>query len=494
MDHGHATATHLAHALPLSLGQLAIALNGMQEAVLIQDAANTIVFVNDSAARLCGFASVAAMRSVPLATVIERFELLDESGDPFPVSALPARRVFAGEAVAEALLRWRITATGEERWTHDRAIPIPDAQGGVQYALSVFRDITERKAVEEAAHASEARYRGLFEGVADAVLVFDAEGRYIDANEAATVIYGESRAELLQRRIGSTPAMREESLRDFAQLTRAGAFRGETLLHRRDGTTVPIESRTSAVHLPDGSTIYVTVMRDMSERARAEEERQRLIAMVVHELRNPLSALIGYAELLQRREQYDARTVGTIIAQGKRMERLTLDLRESMRTEAGMLALDRAPVDIAALVHAAIEQAQITTTAHTIHADIAEGLPPGNWDADRVAQVLGNLLLNAILYTAAGGEVRVRVEDAGHAARITITDAGVGIPAEALSRIFEPFYRAPNAQASSARGMGLGLPIAKALVEAHCGTLTVESTLGTGTTFTVTLPYMATDE
>ena len=191
------------------------------------------------------------------------------------------------------------------------------------------------------AQASEARYRGLFEGVADAVLVFDAEGRYIDANAAASLIYGESREELLQRRIGDTAEMRAESLRNFAELTRDGTFRGETTLHRRDGTTVPIESRTTAVRLASG-TIYVTVMRDISERMRVEEERRQFVAMVAHELRNPLSALIGYAELMRRRERYDPKAVETIIAQGKRLERLTLDLRETLRAQAGRLDLSAA--------------------------------------------------------------------------------------------------------------------------------------------------------
>jgi PAS domain S-box-containing protein len=491
MDHRHRDAPHSPNASSLSLNQLILALEGMQEAILIQDAANAIVFVNESAARLCGFPSAAAMRGLPLATVIQQFDLLDEAGTPFPLAALPARRVLAGEAMAEAILRWRVKATGEERWIFDRATPIPDTLGNVQFVLGIFRDITGQKRAEEEARASEARYRGLFEGVADAVLIFDAEGRYIDVNEAATVIYGESRAELLQRRIGSTPAMREESLRNFAQLTREGTFRGETLLHRRDGTTVPVESRTTAVHLPDG-TIYVTVMRDISERARAEEERQQFVATVVHELRNPLSSLIGYAELLKRRECYDGRAIETILTQGKRIERLTLDLRESLRVEAGTLALRCAPVDVAALVRAAVEQALITTTAHVVHVEIPDDLPTAGWDADRVAQVLGNLLLNAIQYTPKSGVIQVHVRDAGDTARIAIRDAGMGIPPEALPRIFEPFYRAPNAQGGSARGMGLGLPIAKALVEAHRGTLHVESTLGMGTTFTVVLPYVMT--
>jgi signal transduction histidine kinase len=102
--------------------------------------------------------------------------------------------------------------------------------------------------------------------------------------------------------------------------------------------------------------------------------------------------------------------------------------------------------------------------------------------------VLGNLLLNAIKYSE-GGTVRVRVRDEGESVRITVADQGIGIPAGALSHIFEPFYRAENAAGGSRRGMGLGLPISKALIEAHGGEMAVESRVGEGSTFTLTLPY-----
>ena len=146
-----------------------------------------------------------------------------------------------------------------------------------------------------------------------------------------------------------------------------------------------------------------------------------------------------------------------------------------------------------ALILSAIEQAQTTTATHRLHVEMPNDLPPAIWDADRVTQVLGNLLLNAIQYTPAGGDVDVRVENSGEAVCVRVTDAGMGIPPEALPRIFEPFYRAANAREGSARGMGLGLPISRALVEAHGGTITVESVLGTGTTFTVMLPYHVPD-
>jgi PAS domain S-box-containing protein len=356
-----------------------------------------------------------------------------------------------------------------EELAHRAAVAIDNAR--------LFRD----------AQASEARYRGLFEGVSDAVLVFDAEGRYIDANRAATELYGESREALLRRRIGDNPAMRAESLASFAQLTREGTFRGETVLQRADGTSVPVESRTTAVRLPDG-VIYVTVIRDITERRRAEEGRQRFVAMVAHELRNPLTTIAGYAALMQRRAAYDAKATATILDQARRLERLTLDLREALRAQAGTLTLRREAVSPSDLLATVAEQAR-TATGRAIIAEIPPDLRTAYWDADRVAQALGNVLLNAVQHTPEGRDVRLHAADTGAAVRITVADEGAGIPPEDLPRIFEPFYRATNAAAGWARGMGLGLPIAKELAEAHGGAITVASTLGAGTTFTFTLPY-----
>jgi len=236
----------------------------------------------------------------------------------------------------------------------------------------------------------------------------------------------------------------------------------------------------------------IVIATDVSEqvqmRERAETERQEFVAMVAHELRNPITSLMGYAQLMQRRERYDAKAMETIIAQAQRLDRLTVDLRETVRARLGALAITPGPVDVRSLVLAATEQAQATTETHTIAVEMPGALPPAQWDADRVAQVLGNLLLNGIKYST-GGEIRVHVTDEGESVRIAIADRGIGIPPEALPHIFEPFYRAENAVSGSRRGMGLGLPISKALIEAHDGALTVESCVGAGSTFTLTLPY-----
>jgi PAS domain S-box-containing protein len=249
-------------------------------------------------------------------------------------------------------------------------------------------------------------------------------------------------------------------------------------------------ARTPGGEIGGVIAVATEVSEQVQLRERAEQDRQQFIAMVTHELRNPITSLLGYAQLMKRRERYDARAMETIIAQAQRLERLTVDLRESVHSQLGALAIMPGPVDVRSLVLAAVEQAQATTEAHTIIAEMPDTLPSARWDGQRIAQVLGNLLLNAIKYSE-GGPVHVRVTDEGEFARIAVVDHGIGIPPDALSRIFEPFYRAQNAASGSRRGMGLGLTISKALTEAHGGEMTIESHIGEGSTFTLTLPYNA---
>ena len=486
--------------IPLTVAQLVAILERLDNALLIQHRSGAIAFVNDAAARLCGFDTAAAMRAVPIDAVLRRFTLHDATGHLLPLSDLPARRVLAGEPIAETTVRWRSVATGEERWSAVRATAVPDDAGQPAYVLSVFQDITdlvqertERTRLYRETQAAEERYRALLAGVGDAVLVADAAGNYIDANPAMVELLGYTVEELRQMRVGDLTAGVPS---DFAQEIHTlpdGSRRGEMELRRKDGTVIPVEGWVTSVDLPTGR-LFLGTWRDISARRAAEEERQRFIAMIAHELRNPLSSLIGYAELMRRRERFDPRAVETIIAQGRRLERLTLDLRDAMRIGGGVPLIHRAAVNARTLIADAVEQAQTTTTAHTITVTMPDALPPARWDADRIAQVLGNLLLNAIKYSVDGGDVRVRVEDRGDHLRVAVTDTGIGIPPEALPAIFAPFYRAANAREGSARGMGLGLPISKALVEAHGGEMWAESTLGQGSTFIFTLPYLPPDD
>lgn len=365
--------------------------------------------------------------------------------------------------------------------------------GILVHAVEVTESVQARQRVEELlrdVQEAELRYRELFAGVGEGILVTDAAGHYLDANPAMTALVGYSVEELRQMHVGDLTVSDDSPFVREIHALPDGSRRGAILLRRKDGTTVPVEGWVTSVALPSG-VIYLGTWHDISDRIRAEEERQQFIAMVAHELRNPLASLLGYAQLMQRRERYDAKALETIIAQAKRLERLTLDLRETALLGGGVPSLVLGAVDICALIRAAVEQMQTATTTHTITVDMPSVMPEAWWDSDRVLQILSNLLLNAVKYSAEGSAVPVQVTDGGDVAHIAVSDTGIGIPAEAIPHLFEPFYRATNARVGNARGLGVGLSISKGLVEAHGGTLTVTSTEGVGSTFTVTIPYAA---
>ena len=338
------------------------------------------------------------------------------------------------------------------------------------------------------AQAAETRYRGLFEGVADAILVADAERRYRDANAAASELLGYEREELIRLRVDDVvavePGWTEEAYGSFLA---DGRWQGELELRRRDGTTVPVEARATVVHLPSGS-LYLSAVRDVSERRHLERLQRDFLAMVTHDLRSPLTTVKGGVQLLQRRGTLDSRserTVAGILAQVNQMERLIADLGDVIRLEARQLPLFRERCDLVALARDRVHLVQEQTGRHELHLTAPDTPVLGAWDRHRLGQVLDNLLQNAVKYSPDGGKVTVHVEVADDEARVAVIDRGVGIPAEHLSRLFERFYRA---DLTGAGGLGLGLYISKMLIEAHGGRIWAKSRVAAGSTFTLALP------
>ena len=339
------------------------------------------------------------------------------------------------------------------------------------------------------ARSAEARYRSLFEGAADAILVTDARGRYLAANGALTELLGYSHDELQQLPdVGRSIVAAGESWvrRQFTRLTREGRWFGEIELKRKDGTIVPVEARVQAVELPTG-TVYLGSWRDISERRKLARMQQEFLSMAAHELRNPLAALSGYAQILQRRGSYDERAVSGITSQAARLQRLIGDLLDVSRLDSGRLELRRTRADLAELARLSAEQVQASSPAHAVRVEAPPRPIEGWWDPDRISQVFDNLLSNAVKYTR-DGEIVVRVEDLGQEARVEIRDHGPGIPPEALPRLFERFYRVGSPGTSGVEGLGLGLYVTRSLVEAHGGRVQVHSVPGEGTTFSFTLP------
>jgi signal transduction histidine kinase len=231
------------------------------------------------------------------------------------------------------------------------------------------------------------------------------------------------------------------------------------------------------------------------ELERLQQEKNELLAMIAHELRTPLAGAKGAVDMAQRRlAQGETERLTALLASAgealNRLSRLTADLMQA--SQGGLPSLDRSPQDLGAIVVQAYTWAQATAAAKGVVlrlVAIAAGARVfGN--ADALLSVVGNLLANAIRYTPAGGRVTVQVDVEDSNATAVVIDTGIGMTPAVRARIFEKFYRAPEARQHEAQGLGLGLALVQQMVLAHGGQIEVESTPGAGSTFRVVLPLM----
>lgn len=223
----------------------------------------------------------------------------------------------------------------------------------------------------------------------------------------------------------------------------------------------------------------------------ARRQREQFVSMVAHELRRPLTAIRAWSQLLERRAlapELQEQALATIVAETDRLARLVQDLVDTSHLASGQFQVNPGTWDLVAIAREQVELARPSSDRHTIGLE-AEVVPlVVRVDRDRAAQVIANLLTNAITYTA-GGRILVRLRAEGDRALLSVSDEGAGVPGDQLEAIFRPHVRLAGAHAAGApEGMGLGLYIARGIVEAHGGRLWAESGPGRGTTFTLSLP------
>jgi signal transduction histidine kinase len=225
---------------------------------------------------------------------------------------------------------------------------------------------------------------------------------------------------------------------------------------------------------------------------KAEGLRREMVADIAHELRNPLAVLRGSLEgVVDGVLPPTAENLQPLLDQTQLLARLVDDLRTLALADAGQLALNRTGVNPAEMARASVVPylAQAEAKGVNMRAEVGVGLPDAiAVDRERLSQVLGNLVANALRHTPAGGTVTVSCEARDGGVRFAVVDTGAGIPPEALPHVFERFYRVDRGRARAEGGTGLGLAIARQLVEAHGGRIWAESALGRGTRVTFSLP------
>jgi PAS domain S-box-containing protein len=303
----------------------------------------------------------------------------------------------------------------------------------------------------------------------------------------------------------------EASFRDMLQVATAESVRGESHLQLDGGETVPVQLAFNRLPAEDVRRFGV-VVTDLTERERlnqlevqrqaaeeAKAARDHFLAMMSHELRTPLSAILGWAQVLQRREELPElvqQGLEVILRNAWAQSHLIEDLLDVSKILAGKLRLDLKPTELAAVVRAAVASARPGAAAKgiTMTAALPQRPLTVRGDANRLQQVIGNLLSNAVKFSSAGDEIRIGLNERDGLAELTVADTGVGIPPAFLPRLFEMYQQIEDTETHSA-GLGLGLAIVRQLTELHGGEVSAKSAgEGRGAEFTVRLPLVAAAE
>jgi PAS domain S-box-containing protein len=381
-------------------------------------------------------------------------------------------------------------------WTSASAFPTPD--GGIAVFL---RDVSARKRAEverdrtlALLRTSEARLRRIVESNIVGVIFWRLSGEIAYANDRFLEIIGRDHAALARGEIDwrrlTPPEWAQSDAAQVERLRREGAhpLYEKEYLHR-DGRRVPVLVASAA--FPDDPEHGVSFVLDITAEKRRSEFEQQLVGIVSHDLRSPLNAILLGASSLLMREELDARTVkavNRIRSSAERATRMVQDLLDFTRARVGQgIPVTPGPMDLHVLARHVVDEVQVTYPDRTIEL-MRMGRADGEWDADRLAQAMTNLLVNALKYSPRESAVTVRTRDAGPEVAFEVHNEGEPIPPDARERLFEPYRRLDDGAGGGRESLGLGLYITREIVRAHGGTVEVDSAPERGTTFTVRLP------
>jgi two-component system phosphate regulon sensor histidine kinase PhoR len=395
------------------------------------------------------------------------------------------------------------------------------------YAAVALENVRLREsemALWRAAEMERHRLERIIGSMAEGLLITDQQGIVTNLNRSAEQLFSQ-----VQVRLGGEQPLSLRKLASNGGIAWLGeladlvdyALAGHTVLNQElnagvSGDAIPLTLSVSAAPLNDASpgsahpVGVVTVLNDITSSKQIEKLKDEFVSVVSHELRTPLTAIKGYTQHLMRRlerrlrdkrlragpeplqkeppESYDLRSLQIVQSQSEQLERLVNDLLDLSRAQWGEMNLQYSSFYLADALTERVRLAQVSAEEHMITLDIQVQDSRIVADKLRISQVIGNILDNAIRFSPQGRQVRVALKEQNNEYLVSITDQGIGVSPEYIDHIFERFYRVRNTASRQYSGIGLGLFVARAIVEAHGGHIWVESNEGLGSTFSFTLP------
>ena len=391
-----------------------------------------------------------------------------------------------------------------------------DASGDQHLVIGTVRDLSERRAAAAALRESQERNAAILAAAAEGIIAIDQGGRMETVNAAAGRIFGFEVAEMIGQNVTMLmpPATRGghgDALAGCARRRDLGglAQRREVVARRKDGTEFALEIAVSLLDRPDGP-LFIAAVADITERKEAHaalrsakldaeaanQAKTQFLAHMSHELRTPLNAIIGFSDMM-RQEMMGALSAvyldyaRNINDSGRQLIGIIDDLLDVSRLQLGKFTLSDGVVDLHSAVAGALAmlRPRADDSGIVLTEGVAESLPKLRGDARAIRQVLINLVSNAVKFTPRGGSVRVSAERSlDGRLLLAVVDTGRGIAPDMIDHVLDPFHHADAFKANKGRGIGLGLPICRWLMELHGGSLIIENTSPVGTTVVAGFP------